>query len=125
MTVRFNVALRDTMANALAGILGYATLTVYTGAQPASAENAPTGAALVTFTLAGYAMSSGGSAVINPGVQAVADASGAAGWGRFTDGANVVDGTVGTSGTDFILSTGNISAGGTVTLTSATITQPG
>lgn len=125
MTIRFNTTLRNTLADELAGVLGYATLTIYTGSQPASANNAATGTALAVFTLAGYDAAASGSATLTASVPTTADATGTAGWARFTDGSNVVDGTVGTSGTDFIISTTAITSGGTVTLTSATITQPG
>lgn len=126
MTIRFNTATRNVMADALAGILGAATLNVYTGSQPASANNAPTGTLLISFDVAsvGYNTASNGSATMADSVQATAVASGTAGWARFSDGICVVDGTVGTSGTDFIISTTSITNGGVVTLNTATVTQP-
>lgn len=126
MTIRFNTAMRNYMADALASAIGSSTLNVYTGSQPASADSAATGTLLISFEVGnvGYNSASNGSATLYSTVEANAVASGTAGWARFSYNGNIVDGSVGTSGTDFIISTTSITNGGVVTLNSATITQP-
>jgi hypothetical protein len=126
MTIRFNSATRDLITNAITATMGSATLKIYTGTQPATAGTAATGTLLVDIVLAGFNPSATGVAtlVTSPPVQGIAVATGTAGWARLTDLTNNIDGSVGTSATDFIINTVSIVNGGTVTLTNCTITQP-
>jgi hypothetical protein len=126
MTIRLSTTMRNAIADAIAGMMGYATLKIYTGTQPASGDTAATGTLLVDITLAGFNPSASGSATLNTSmpVQGTAVASGTTGWARLTDGTNNFDGSVGTSATDFIINTTAITTGGTVTLTGCTINQP-
>jgi hypothetical protein len=126
MTIRFNSATRDLITNAITATMGSATLKIYTGTQPATAGTAATGTLLVDIVLAGFNASATGVAtlVTSPPVQGIAVATGTAGWARLTDLTNNIDGSVGTSATDFIINTVSIVNGGTVTLTNCTITQP-
>lgn len=112
---------------------GPATITVYTGAQPANADTAASGTPLVEFTCADPAWEVAGATTARvkhldaaPDLSAVAGATGAAGWARMEDSAGntVFDGSVGTAGTDFIINTTSITTGQTVTLTAGTITEP-
>lgn len=126
MTIRLNTAMRNTIADSIASIIGYATLKVYTGTQPATGDTAATGTLLVEITLQGFNAAASGQVTLSTAspVQGTAVASGTAGWARLTDGMNNFDGSVGTSGTDFIINTTAITLGGTVTLTGCTINQP-
>ena len=127
MTIRFNTAMRDAMVTALTNAIGGYTLSIYTGSQPATANDAATGTKLVDITINGFNAPASGSATLNtltPNT-GVAVATGTAGWGRIVGGAGErIDGTVGTSGTDFTINSTSITNGATVTLTAMTVTQP-
>lgn len=134
MTLRVAVAARNAgldaafdRANAGAGP---ATIKVYTGPQPATADTAETGTLLATFTLADPAFSAAAGGVkdldADPDLTATAVADGTAGWARCedSDGNNVFDGSVGTASTDFIINSTAITTGQTVNLTLGSITDP-
>lgn len=126
MTIRFNTAERNSIADFLAGQLAGATLTIYTGTQPADGNSAATGTKLTDVTINGFNAAANGSATLDTTTPNVgtAVATGTAGWGRITHLGGVIDGTVGTSGTDFTINATAITNGATVTLTAMTITQP-
>ena len=127
MTIRFNTAMRDVMVTALTGAIGSATLSIYTGSQPTTANDAATGTKLVDITINGFNTPSAGSATLDTSTPntGTAVATGTAGWGRIVGGAGErIDGTVGTSGTDFTINSTSITNGATVTLTAMTVTQP-
>lgn len=127
MTIRFNTAMRDAMVTTLTDAISfYGTLSVYTGSQPATANDAATGTKLVDITINSFNPSVTGSATLNTGSpnSGVAIATGTAGWGRIVKDGKQVDGTVGTSGTDFTINSTSITNGATVTLTAMTVTQP-
>ena len=127
MTIRFNTAMRDVMVTALTGAIGGYTLSIYTGSQPATANDAATGTKLVDITINGFNAPVNGSATLNTSMPntGTAVAAGTAGWGRIVGGAGErIDGTVGTSGTDFTINSTSITNGATVTLTAMTVTQP-
>lgn len=126
MTIRFNTAQRNMLVDAIAGDIGGYTLSIYTGAQPTTANDAATGTKLVDITINGFNAAANGSAALDTATPntGVAVASGTAGWGRITGLTGVIDGTVGTSGTDFTINATAITNGATVTLTAMTITQP-
>lgn len=132
MTIRIPVAARNAMLDTLvdradAGA-GPATLKVYSGGQPATADTAATGTLLVTFTLADPAFEAAASNAVaidaDPDINATAVATGTAGWARLadSDGVTVFDGTVGTSGTDWIINSTSITLGQIVVLTSGQLT---
>lgn len=134
MTVRVAVAARNAGLDAIfdranAGAAA-GTIKVYTGSQVATADTAETGTLLVTFTLADPAFAAAATGVkdldADPDLTAVAAATGTAGWARCedSDGNNVFDGSVGTSGTDFIINSTSITSGQTVNLTLGSITDP-
>lgn len=127
MTIRFNTAMRDAMVTALTGAIGSQTLSIYTGSQPATANDAATGTKLVDITINGFNTPAAGSATLDTSTPSTgtAVATGTAGWGRIAGaGGERIDGTVGTSGTDFTINSTSITNGATVTLTAMTVTQP-
>lgn len=126
MTIRFNTATRNLMADTLGGAMASATLSIYTGAQPATANDAASGTKLVDITITSFNAASTGTATLNTATPSVgtAVANGTAGWGRITHTSGVIDGTVGTSGTDFTINATSITSGSAVTLTAMTIVQP-
>lgn len=134
MTLRVAVAARNAGLDAIfdranAGAAA-GTIKIYTGAQPATADTAESGTLLVTFTLADPAFSAAASGVkdldADPDLSATAAATGTAGWARCedSDGNNVFDGSVGTSGADFTINSTSITSGQTVNLTLGSITDP-
>jgi hypothetical protein len=127
MTIRVNTAMRDAMVTALTGVIGGQTLSIYTGSQPAAANDAATGTKLVDIMINGFNAPANGSATLNTSTPntGTAVATGTAGWGRIVGGMGErIDGTVGTSGTDFTINSTSITNGATVTLTAMTVTQP-
>jgi len=127
MPLRLSTATRNTLLSALPPAA--ATLRVYTGSQPASADDAPGGTLLLEFDSAVYLTSpSGGSVSLDPSYapyQATAVATGTAGWARLTlSGGERIDGHVHTSGAPFNLSSASISSGDLIVLQSLTITMP-
>jgi hypothetical protein len=134
MTIRFPVAGRNAALNAYldradAGS-GPAVIEVRSGAQPETADTAEPGTLLVTFTCADPAWSAASGGVkdldADPDLVANAVAAGTAGWARMkdSDGTTVVDGSVGTSGTDFIINSTAITNGQEMKLTLGSITDP-
>ena len=127
MTIRFNTTMRDAMVTALTGAISNCTLSIYTGSQPATANDAATGTKLVDITINGFNTPVNGSATLDTSTPntGTAVATGTAGWGRIVGGMGEhIDGTVGTSGTDFTINSTSITNGATVTLTAMTVTQP-
>lgn len=134
MTLRVAVAARNAGLDAIfdranAGA-GPGTIEVRSGSQPATADTAASGTLLVTFTLADPAFAAASAGVkdldADPDLSAAAAATGTAGWARCkdSDGNTVFDGSVGTSGTDFIINSTSITSGQTVNLTLGSITDP-
>lgn len=121
MALRLNDACRNAAADGF--VANIVALDIYTGTQPA-AGGAATGTLLGTITAIVWGAAAAGVASVSSSTaDASADASGTAGWGRFrsTDGLKFFDGAV---AAEFTLADTNIVAGGTITLTSASITQP-
>ncbi|MEU6754771.1 hypothetical protein ABZ914_51830, partial [Spirillospora sp. NPDC046719] len=132
---RISTAARSAAADAIAGLLdagsGAGTIKVYSGSQPATANDAESGTLLVEFELADPAFgaaSSGVASLAGTPLSAVGAAAGTAGWFRAEDstGANVLDGSVTATGGggDLELSTTTVSIGLTVELTSGTVAMP-
>jgi hypothetical protein len=129
MTIKINTALQNSMAENLAIALGNTTaeLRIYTGSPPANANTAASGTLLVTIQITNdWAAAASGVKALVASESAIAGNTGTAGWARLRDAADTIriDGSVGTSGTDFIIDNTAISNLGTVTLTAATLTQP-
>lgn len=113
---------------------GFGYVEIRTGAIPANVEAAATGTLLASITLQDPAF--GSASDQNPGAQAAiagspsdtsANASGTAGYFRVYTSAGtngVIQGTCGTAASDMNLNDVTFQAGGTVTITSYTITMP-
>lgn len=133
MAVRLSVSLANDLANAVNTAVnagsGAGTLKIYTGTQPATADDTATGTLLATFTLSDPAFGSASSGTITlagtPKTVAAGN-TGTAGWFRIETSTptKVLDGAVGTSGQQINLNTTSITSGVNVTITSGTITMP-
>lgn len=134
MTTRLAAASRTVASAAITERLntgGAGTIAIYSGPQPATADDSPPGTLLVTIPLAVPAFTSG-----TPGVGNLAStprtgtavATGTAGWARLADatGNRVIDVSVtGTgAGGEIELSSTAVVAGQAVTLTGGTFTIP-
>ena len=127
MTLKLGTTMRNLIADAMGTELASATLSVYTGSQPADPQATATGTKLVDITLTSFDTAASGVAALNTASpnEGTAVATGTAGWARLISASSRrIDGTVGTSGTDFIINTASITNGGTVTLIEMDITQP-
>lgn len=121
MAFRLDDNARNAAADGL--VANIVELDIYTGTQPA-AGGAPTGTLLGTVTGITWGAAAAGVASVSGSTpDSSADDSGTAGWGRFRNagGTKFFDGA---EGAEFTLADTNIVAGGTITLTSATVTQP-
>lgn len=131
MTLRLPTAQQNAHASATTNAVdagaGAGTVKVYTGAQPATANDPTSGTLLITWTLndPAYAAPAAGVAALDvtPAITAVAGNSGTAGWFRVADstGATVFDGAVGSQMT---FDNAVIASGQTCNLTAGSVTQP-
>lgn len=131
-TVYFNDALRDalvsmwTQAAVNVGLCNSGVISIYSGAVPANANVVATGTLLWTITTGAtgtsWAAASGGSTALVSSLSASAVATGTATYARIVKGGNTLQGTVGTSGTDFIVDNTSMVSGTTYSITNATIT---
>lgn len=132
--VRVTAAGRNAAMDAIRALIdagsGPGKIKLYSGTQPANGDAALSGNTLLgTLTLSDPSApaASGGVLTFSAITQdSAADATAAATWARFTDSADVsvLDVDAGTSGTTLILNTASISAGGPISITSATLTFP-
>lgn len=107
------------------------TIKIYTGTQPATANDSASGTLLATFTLADPAFSAASAGVatlLGTPRTTTGVAAGTAGWFRAADstGATVFDGSITTSGGggQLILNTTTVSVGVQVEITGGSYTQP-
>jgi hypothetical protein len=130
-----NIQITEAVANAMMDALGDQAdsgyLRIYDGTQAATADTAVGAQVLLAelrLNAAAFGASSAG--VITAGAitaDSSANATGTAAWFRIlkSDGTTVLyDGTVGTSGCDLNLNSVSITSGGTVSVTSLTLTHP-
>lgn len=128
-TLRINTALATAWANSILNNTDHpamangGTLDIYSGTQPATADTAPSGTKLWSVTLAttDFTDAVSGAVSLSGSKSANAIASGTATWARWTKGALVLDGSVGTTGTDFVLNAVGMTSGSSYTLTAATL----
>ena len=133
MATRISVAARNAAADGVVDLLdagaGVGYIEIRTGTQPANPATAASGTLLVTVPLAdpAFGAAASGTATAAAIADATAVASGTATWFRgFDSDANaVIDGSAGETGTDLILDDAAIIEGGTVSISSWTITMPG
>lgn len=118
----------NTQANALKSEFDNGYLRIYSGTQPATADTALSGNTLLAelrFNATAFGSASSGVLTANAITQdSSADASGTASFYRAfkSDGTTVLmDGNVGTSGTNMVVATTTITAGQTVSCSSFSI----
>lgn len=126
MTTGYSTALRNARLDAITTAVGSTgKLQIYDGTRPATGGTATN--KLAEFTLGSpFSAAASGGGPLSPTLPSNVTAllSGTATWFRITTsgGTFVIDGSVGTSGADCNLNTTTISSGGTVSITSFSIT---
>lgn len=134
MATRLSTTARNAAADAVVDLVdagaGAGTLKIYSGSQPATANDTPAGTLLATVTWAdpAFGAASAGVATATDPAAVTGVAAGTAGCFLVEDSAgnNVWDGTVTATGGggDLELATTTISVGVSVDITSFTYTQP-
>lgn len=128
MATNFTTSVNNTRSNALITAAGTGCkIKIYSGAAPTNADTTASGLLLATLTISG-ALGTAASGVLTLGAvtTATAAASGTAGYARITksDDTALFDLTsVGTSGADVNLNNTSITAGGTVSVSSGSVTE--
>jgi hypothetical protein len=123
-------ATRNTHVDAIKVLFNSGTIRIYSGAAPATPQDAATGTLLATVTMPSTAFGANdgtGGATANAISAVMAGNSGTAGYARAvkSDGTTVImDLTVGTSGADFNINALAIAAGASVSVTSFTLQSP-
>ena len=132
MALQFSTTLRNAMLDAITSAVGASgKLRIYSGTKPADVASAITGTLLAELTCNATfaAAASNGVLTLNAITSdSSADATGTATYFRIykSDGTTaVLQGDVGTSGSDFNLNTTSLVSGATVACSSFTITAPG
>lgn len=129
MAISLSLDLRNALAGAMGGAFdGGATFEIFDGSLPAtptSSNSGDTKLATVTLPSTAFGSAAGGS-VEGAGLPWEADgtieASGTAQYYRLTNGSMVIQGTVGTSNADFIVTNPNFVQGGSFEITGFTLT---
>lgn len=126
--MEITIAARNAAGTALTALVNSGSIQIRTGSSP-GVDSVATGTLLGTLPLSATAFGtwSAGSATANSITQdSSADATGTAGYFRALDSGSgaVIDGTVGTSGTDMILNSVAITSGATIDITSWVINHP-
>jgi len=125
-----SIAAWNAALNAIMATLNSGFIELYTGSQPATpdvAVSSQTLLATLPLSATAFASASGGTATANAITNASAAATGTATWFRAykSDGVTaVIDGSVGTSGCDLNLNDVALTTGGTVSITSWTVSMP-
>lgn len=129
MALAYSTTLRNARLDAIDdqvnGGAGAGLLRIYDGSRPATGGTATTLLAELTFSDPAFGAASSGTLTASAITDdSSANATGTATWFRVVDSAGtfVMDGDVGTSGSDLNLNTTSISSGGTVEVTSFVIT---
>jgi hypothetical protein len=133
MAIQYSTTHRTNAMTQLATDIGAsAVIKVWSGSMPANCAIADTGTLLVTFAgnAGGFGSASGGVLTAAAVASAVASGSGTAGYFRIyptaaTSTNAVMQGTVGTSGADMIVTSASITALQTCNFTSLTVTAFG
>ena len=129
MAYRRAVATRNAVADAEGALLDGGTIQIRTGAQPTAVDDAAQGTLLGTLTFANPAFGSASSGVATADTitsDTSADNSGTAGHARLlkSGGAIHSDATCGQGSGDFDFDNNVIVAGGTIAVSSLTLTAP-
>ena len=138
MATRISTAAAKAACDAVVDLLdagaGAGYIEIRTGSQPATVATAASGTLLGTLTMSDPAF--GNATTASPSVatanaitsDTTADASGTAGWFRAYDSAGtaIIDGSITTSGGggDMIMDTTTVVAGGTLAVSSYTVSHP-
>jgi hypothetical protein len=126
MALAYSVAVRNAMLDEITAAVGASgLLRIYDGSRPATGGTATTLLAELTLNATFAAAASSGVLTLNAITSdSSANATGTATWFRIvtSGGTHVIDGNVGTSGSDLNLSTTSIVSGAAVAVTSFTIT---
>ena len=138
MATRISIAAAQAACNGVVDLLdggaGAGYIEIRTGSQPATVATAASGTLLGTLTLSDPAF--GNASAASPSVATAsaitsdtnADATGTAGWFRAYDSAGtaIIDGSITATGGggDMTLDSVSIVAGGTIALTSWTVSHP-
>lgn len=128
MAIALSATLRNNRADQITSFAGAsALLRIYNGTRPATAGTATTLLAELTCNATFAPSASGGVLTLNAITQdSSANATGTATWFRIvkSDGTTfVMDGDVGTSGSDLNLNTTSLVSGGPVAVTSFVLTE--
>lgn len=127
MALAYSTTLRNAMLDEITAAVGASgLLRIYDGTRPATGGAATTLLAELTCNATFAPAASGGVLTLNAITQdSSANATGTATWFRITTsgGTAVIDGSVGTSGSDLNLTTTAIVSGQPVSVTSFTITE--
>jgi hypothetical protein len=126
MALAYSVAVRNTMLDAITSAVGASgLLRIYDGSRPATGGTATTLLAELTCNATFAPAAASGVLTLNAITSdSSANATGTATWFRIvtSGGTHVIDGNVGTSGSDLNLNTTSIVSGAAVAVTSFTIT---
>jgi hypothetical protein len=127
MALAYSTTLRNAMLDAITTAIGSnGLLRIYDGSRPASGGTATTLLAELALSATAAGAASSGVLTLNAITQdSSANATGTATWFRIvtSGGTFVIDGSVGTSGSDLNLTTTSIVSGQPVSITSFTITE--
>lgn len=130
MAIAYSTALRNARLNQVTASVdagsGAGLLRIYDGTRPATGGTATTLLAELTFSDPSFGAASDGVLTASAITQdAAANANGTATWFRVVDSAGtfVMDGNVGTSGSDLNLNSTSISTGVAVSITSFVLTE--
>lgn len=126
MALGYSTTLRNAQLDAVTTAVGASgKIRIYSGTRPATGGTATTQLAELPCSATFAAAASAGVLTVNAITSdSSADATGTASWFRVLTSANaaVIDGDVGTSGSDLNLNSVSLTAGGTVSISSFTIT---
>lgn len=126
MALAYSSTLRDARLTAIVTAIGTSgKVRIYSGSRPATGGTATTQLAELPLSATAGTVSSGVLTLNAITSDSSADATGTATWFRILTSGNtpVIDGNVGTSGSDLNLNTTSIVSGGPVAITSFTITE--
>jgi hypothetical protein len=129
MAITITDTVRTAAADGIRPVFAGGVINVYAGAVPANAGAALGGATLLAeVTAQSPAFSAAAAGVLTLSGVPLSDnsinVSGTASFFRLVQGANVMQGTVGTTSTDMIVDSVNFVQGGIFTITNMTVTMP-
>lgn len=128
MAIRKKNSMINAEADYVADLFAGGTLEIYSGAQPADPNSAPSGTLLATIDLPDPAFGAAAGGVISKSGtwQGSVVSTATAGWGRFisADETTSFDVSIGEAATDLIIDDEDLVTGGIVTVTAFTFTVP-